>query len=46
MGKAGIFLRDASLIDRGVAHLIVILEPLTVTTIEQFGRIAELVRAL
>jgi probable F420-dependent oxidoreductase len=30
----------------GVAHLIVILEPLTLTTIEQFGRIAELVRAL
>src|SRR5216683_2585971 len=28
----------------GVAHLIVILEPLTVTTIEQFGRIAELLR--
>ncbi len=32
--------------DVGVAHLIVILEPLTMTTIEQGGRIAELVRAL
>jgi len=32
--------------DVGVAHLIVILEPLTLTTIEQFGRIAELVSAL
>jgi probable F420-dependent oxidoreductase len=30
----------------GVEHLIVALEPLTVSTIEQFGRIAELVRAL
>jgi probable F420-dependent oxidoreductase len=30
----------------GVAHLIVILDPLTVKTIEQFGRIAEMVRAL
>jgi probable F420-dependent oxidoreductase len=30
----------------GVAHLIVILDPLTVKTIEQFGRIAEMVRAM